>query len=100
LTLKNTNSLILLHFFDGKTMKRFILVLILALSVLHHDVWWWTSEERVLGFIPIGLAWHVFISMAAAAIWALAVFTCWPDELDKRFAESEMTAAESGSEVD
>jgi hypothetical protein len=53
-------------------MKWLILILILALSILHHDVWWWTSEERIMGFIPIGLAWHAFISIAASAVWALA----------------------------
>ncbi|MDP6110369.1 MAG: DUF3311 domain-containing protein [Planctomycetota bacterium] len=79
-------------------MKWLILILILALSILHHDVWWWTSEERIMGFIPIGLAWHAFISIAASAVWALAVFTCWPDELDKRFEEPASTTAESGSE--
>lgn len=51
-----------------------------------------------MGFIPIGLAWHAFISIAASAVWALAVFTCWPDELDKRFEEPASTTAESGSE--
>ncbi|MDA0837331.1 MAG: DUF3311 domain-containing protein [Planctomycetota bacterium] len=79
-------------------MKWIILILILGISVLHHDVWWWTSKERVFGFIPIGLAWHAFISIAASMIWVIAVFTCWPDELDKRFDQLDATAAESGSE--
>jgi len=50
-----------------------------------------------MGFIPIGLAWQAFISIAATAVWALAVFTCWPDELDKRFENLDETA-ESESE--
>jgi hypothetical protein len=57
--------------------------LLLSLAVLHHDVWFWhTWEPLVLGFLPVGLAWHVGISLAAAAGWAMAVRYCWPAHLE------------------
>ncbi len=49
--------------------------MILALAVLHHDFWWWDDASLVLGWIPIGLAWHVFYAILASATWAVIV-TC------------------------
>ena len=77
-------------------MKVVVVFLILALCVLHHDLWNWdvpgplpeepTAEDRnrglVFGFMPIGLAWHTGISIAAGLVWWLAVQYCWPHELD------------------
>ena len=56
---------------------------VLALAVLHQDFWWWDdSETLVAGFIPIGLAYHAGVSVAAAVLWAMAVKFCWPAGLD------------------
>ena len=63
-------------------MNRLVIGLILALCVLHHDFWWWDTAEPVMfGFMPIGLAWHTGISVAAAFSWWLAVKYCWPERL-------------------
>jgi len=65
-------------------VKVVVVLLLLALCVLHHDLWWWdTPAPLVLGFIPIGLAWHTGISIAAGIVWWLAVTSCWPHELDE-----------------
>ncbi len=65
-------------------MKRVVYALILLLVILHQDFWWWhTHEPLVFGFIPIGLAWHVGISLSAALIGLLAVRFCWPPEVDE-----------------
>ncbi|MAE75936.1 MAG: hypothetical protein CMJ85_03585 [Planctomycetes bacterium] len=51
-------------------------------------MWWWgEAEPLVFGFIPIGLAWHVLISLAAGAVWWLASRFCWPADLDQLDAE-------------
>ena len=58
-------------------MKRLVYGLIVLLAILHQDWWWWDdSETLVLGFVPIGLAYH------AAILWALAVRYCWPAGVD------------------
>ena len=65
-------------------MGKVVLVLLVALCVLHHDVWWWDSPEPlVLGFMPVGLAWHAGISIAAGIAWWLATKYCWPKELEE-----------------
>jgi hypothetical protein len=64
-------------------MKYFVYGLIVLLGVLHHDSWWWDdSDTLVLGFIPIGLAYHALISIAAGVLWGMAAKYCWPAEVD------------------
>lgn len=50
----------------------------LALVVLHHDWWYWDDGRLVFGFLPVGLAYHALVSLAAGGLWALAVFAIWP----------------------
>jgi hypothetical protein len=57
-----------------------------SLALLHHDFWWWDSRHLVLGFLPIGLAYHAGISLAAAALWAIACRWAWPEQIE-RWAE-------------
>ena len=71
-------------------MKRIVFALIVMLMILHHDFWWWDdSETLVFGFIPIGLAYHAGVSIAAGILWAMAVKFCWPQDVD--VMESETT---------
>lgn len=64
-------------------MKRVVVVLLVLLGILHQDFWWWNSiEPLVFGFIPIGLAYQVGVSIAAAILWAMAVHFCWPRDVD------------------
>ena len=71
-------------------MKGLTLFLIVLLFILHQDFWLWDSRRIVCGFLPIGLAYHLGFSFAAAAVWALALETLWPsrweawaDEVDE-----------------
>ena len=65
-------------------MKHLVVSLIVTLAVLHQDFWWWDdARPLVLGVVPIGLAWHVGISLAAGLIGLLAVRFCWPEGLEK-----------------
>lgn len=58
-------------------------LLVVLLLVLHQDWWLWENDELLWGFLPVGLGWHVGISLLAAAFWALACFVWWPRELDQ-----------------
>lgn len=63
-------------------MKYVIWLLVLALVIVHQDIWFWNDETLVFGFIPIGLAYHAGISIAASIIWFLATIFAWPKLLD------------------
>lgn len=64
-------------------MKALVVVAVILLMLLHHDYWNWDTYEPLLfGFIPIGLAWHVGISIGAGIAWFLAVKFCWPSDVD------------------
>ncbi len=64
-------------------MKRLVVILLVLLAVLHQDFWWWDSiDPLVFGFIPIGLAYQIGVSIAAAILWAMAVHFCWPRDVD------------------
>lgn len=71
-------------------MKYVIAGLVLLLMILHHDTWnWHRHEPLIFGVIPIGLAHHVGISLAAGLVWLLAVLFVWPREVDQIEAEAK-----------
>ena len=59
-------------------MKHIVWILLLLLIVLHQDFWFWTDDTLVAGFMPIGLAYHVGLSLAASVVWWLATKYAWP----------------------
>ncbi len=64
-------------------MKLLIWILVAALIVAHHDFWNWESDQILFGFMPIGLVYHVGISIAAALVWAFACVFAWPQGVDQ-----------------
>jgi hypothetical protein len=66
-------------------MKRALLVAaVLALYVLHQDVWLWRSARPlVFGFVPIGLFYHACFSVAASVVMWLLVTHAWPAHLEE-----------------
>ncbi len=56
--------------------------LVLLLIVLQQDYWLWNNDYAVFGFLPIGLFFHICISIAASITWLLATKYAWPHELD------------------
>ena len=56
---------------------------VLALFLLHQDVWFWRTPDPLLfGFLPIALSYHALFSVAAALLmWALVKYA-WPSHLD------------------
>lgn len=63
-------------------MKTVVWGLVLLLVVIHQDVWFWNDDRLVFGFLPITLAYHAAISIAASITWFLAVQFAWPEGLD------------------
>lgn len=59
-----------------------------VLFVLHQDYWWWDNRKLLFGFLPIGLAYHMFFSLASATLWALAVRCAWPTHIEE-FAQGK-----------
>jgi len=57
---------------------------IAVLYVLHQDLWFWdTARPLVLGFLPVGLAYHGAYCIAAAVLmWALTRLA-WPAHLEE-----------------
>ncbi len=74
-------------------MKSAVWGLVLLLVVLHHDLWFWNDDRLVFGFLPITLAYHAGISLAAGITWFLAIQFAWPPGLD---GETIAEAADPG----
>ena len=67
---------------SGKAL--FLAVLIFAVYLLHQDFWnWKKTEPLVLGFLPIGLAYHAGYSILAAILMAVLVKLAWPKHLEE-----------------
>ena len=60
---------------------RIFWIALLALMILHHDWWFWTDGSLLLGFLPVGLAYHSLISLAAGGLWTWAVYFVLADYL-------------------
>lgn len=69
-------------------MRILVVVLGIVLFVLHQDIWNWTNDRLIFGFMPIGLAYHALYSIAAAMLWAYAIRVAWPVDLE-RWADSK-----------
>ncbi|HXT21678.1 MAG TPA: DUF3311 domain-containing protein [Thermoanaerobaculia bacterium] len=64
----------------GAAGRRLAAALLVALFVLHQDVWFWRDARLLLG-MPIGLAYHVAFCVASTLLLALAVRWGWPREV-------------------
>lgn len=69
-------------------MRTAVWITFWILFLLHHDFWWWADDSIVLGFLPVGLAWHAGFSVAAGMLWLAALKFAWPSEVEA-WAESE-----------
>jgi len=71
-------------------MKRSLLVVaIIALYLLHQDFWFWRAAAPiVLGFLPIGLFYHLCYTLAISALMWLLVRQAWPSRLEEGLGDS------------
>jgi hypothetical protein len=62
----------------------FLTLLIVILLIAHEDTWFWgVATPLLFGFLPIGLAYHAFYTLAAAALMLLVCRWVWPSHLDR-----------------
>jgi len=66
--------------------RRSVYLLLVLLGVLHQDFWFWDDPTLLLGFLPVGLAYHSLYSIAAGAAWWLVLRYAWPEDAEA-FAE-------------
>ena len=65
-------------------MKKFLLFLLtVGVYFLHQDFWNWTNADVILGFLPVGLAYHAGYSVLAAIMMAVLVKFAWPKHLEE-----------------
>jgi Protein of unknown function (DUF3311) len=83
-----------------KSLKTLVLtLLVLAVYILHQDFWnWKRTEPLVLGFLPIGLAYHAAYSILAAITMAVLVKFAWPKHLENIEPEAVARPPEQGTE--
>ncbi|MFN3148266.1 DUF3311 domain-containing protein [Bremerella sp.] len=62
-------------------MRYVVWLLVVALIILHQDLWYWDDRTLVGGFMPITLLWQAGISVGAALVWFLATIFAWPSDL-------------------
>jgi hypothetical protein len=63
-------------------MRIAIWVVLAVLVALHHDYWFWNDSTLVWDWMPVGLLYHIGLSLVAVAFWAVAVRFAWPQFLD------------------
>ena len=66
-----------------KTKNLLLFILITAVYILHQDFWNWERvTPLVLGFLPVGLAYHAAYSILASILMVILVKYAWPTHLE------------------
>ena len=67
----------------NRTIPRWLLyLLILAMYILHNDLWLWDNPTLFFG-LPVGFSYHIVFCLAAAVLLTLLVSYAWPDHLER-----------------
>jgi hypothetical protein len=77
-------------------MKWLLTLMVVLVYLLHQDLWFWHDRTLVLGFLPVGLAYHAAYSILAAILMAVLVRFAWPSYLEG--AEPEPSLRGGGGE--
>jgi len=82
-------------------IKKLLLgLMVFAVFLLHQDWWnWKKAEPLVLGFLPVGLAYHAAYSILAAIMMAVLVKFAWPTGLDRIESQHDGEKKKSPEEV-
>lgn len=64
-------------------MKYGLALFVLIVAALHHDWWNWTNKSLVLGFLPMGLAYHIGYALLASFTMLLLIKFAWPKHLEE-----------------
>jgi hypothetical protein len=62
-------------------MKRWLYVGLIALFILHNDLWLW-SDKRLIAGIPYGLVYHILFCIVATLIMTALTKYAWPEGLE------------------
>lgn len=81
-------------------MKRVAWGLVVVLGILHYDFWLWSDRSLVLGILPVGLAYHMMISIAAGLVWALVIRFAWPERVEEWAGEGGTSQSGGGASLD
>ena len=77
-------------------MKSILLaLLVLGVYVLHQDFWNWKNTS-LIGFLPVGLAYHACYSILCAAMMATLVKFAWPEHLEVEESQMAPGSQEGG----
>jgi hypothetical protein len=77
--------------------RTLVWVAVVLLFILHHDFWFWDDRSLVLGFLPVGLFYHIAFSIAASLTWLCAVKFAWPAEIEDWAAVNDAAAPATAS---
>ncbi len=66
-----------------KKKVRVMAVITIIVALLHHDFWFWNDQTLVMGFMPIGLLYHMLFSIASAVLWATTMKIAWPTHIEE-----------------
>ena len=81
---------------SGGAGPRVVWGLVIALAILHYDFWYWDDRTLVLGFLPVGLAFHALFSLACGLTWAAATRFAWlPIYRDRGRAVVQLSSGEA-----
>lgn len=80
-------------------MKNTVWLLLTVLVMLHHDVWFWSDPTLVAGWLPVGLAYHIVLSIVAAGFWLFVVRCVWPQNLVTSHSQPSSRNDDSSSEA-
>jgi uncharacterized protein DUF3311 len=76
-------------------MKWLLTLMVLLVYVLHQDSWNWHDRTVVLGFLPVGLAYHAAYSILAAIMMAVLVRFAWPEYLEDAAPDASVRSTEA-----
>ena len=61
-------------------MRAALYLALVALYVLHNDLWLW-NDARVVAGLPVGLVYHLLFCFVVVGVMSLLVSRAWPSEL-------------------
>ena len=62
------------------TQRRWVWLTLIVLVIAHQDFWFWDDSGVVLGFLPVGLAYHALFSIVATCAWFAVVHFAWHED--------------------
>ncbi len=79
---------------------RWVWFLVAAFAALHYDFWYWGDRTLWFGWLPAGLAYHAFYSIAAGLLWALVIRVAWPSHLEQWASSGNAPARDGAREAE